>query len=251
MVDCTCGRGDGHGKVRNFLLCAAAVAVACTCLSVLCVQLIHINNLRIEMTELKQRVQSLNGREGATSIAACCETTACCGVWSCERPCHKEVDGESRGRREVLARERKRKRRQTEPHTFLHLVPVSPIPLDESDSTVLTWALGWGQGEGLQASGRTVTVVTEGTYFIYSQVLYKDSTWVMGHVIVKRFKGSEVKLMKCLKSMPSNASLALNTCYTAGVHFLESGSVLELYIPRKSAELVLSAHATFLGIFRV
>lgn len=85
-------------------------------------------------------------------------------------------------------------------------------------------------------------MVTQGLYFIYSQVgviypvdyhqgcegtqasflalvlqvLYKDPTWVMGHVITKRLKGAETKLMKCLKSMPSNVSVPLNTCYTAG-----------------------------------
>lgn len=84
-------------------------------------------------------------------------------------------------------------------------------------------------------------MVTQGLYFIYSQVsginsvghhqrdersqaflvpmlqvLYKDPTWVMGHVITKRLNGAETKLMKCLKSMPSNVSMPLNTCYTAG-----------------------------------
>lgn len=110
---------------------------------------------------------------------------------------------------------------------------------DDHDTTVLSWAVGQSRGNGLQVSGDTVTVVTEGTYFIYSQVgsvwycyycaiktqtvtwsspqvLYKDPTWVMGHVITKKFKGAESKLMKCLKSMPGNVSQPLNTCYTAG-----------------------------------
>ncbi|KAG5284057.1 hypothetical protein AALO_G00022520 [Alosa alosa] len=105
------------------------------------------------------------------------------------------------------------------------------------------------QGEGLQVSGETVTVATEGPYFIYSQVLYKSTTWVMGHVITKRLNGTDTKILKCVKNMPDNISTALNSCYTAGTFFLESGTVLELSVPRKSAKLVLSPDATFFGIF--
>ncbi len=41
---------------------------------------------------------------------------------------------------------------------------------DDHDTTVLSWAIGQSRGEGLQLSADTVTVETEGTYFIYSQV---------------------------------------------------------------------------------
>ncbi|XP_071220558.1 tumor necrosis factor ligand superfamily member 13 isoform X3 [Salvelinus alpinus] len=82
-------------------------------------------------------------------------------------------------------------------------------------------------------------------------VLYKDTTWTMGHVIKKRLHGIETILMKCIQSMPSNITVAQNTCYTAGVHYLEPGSTLELSIPRKSAGLVLKPHSTFLGMFRI
>lgn len=113
--------------------------------------------------------------------------------------------------------------------------------LDEHDKTVLSWVAGRSHGVGLQVSGDSITVVTKGLYFIYSQVssfilyitlssttwknsslvpvlqvLYKDHTWVMGHVITMRLNGVETKLLKCLKSMPSNVSAPRNTCYTAG-----------------------------------
>ncbi|XP_066517526.1 tumor necrosis factor ligand superfamily member 13 isoform X4 [Hoplias malabaricus] len=198
------------------------VALVCTCLvlSLLLVQWRHIHSLRVELMDLELRVRELQrgqdrgqeeGQEGF-----CCSSHTCCGV---------------------------------EQRSFLHLVPALTQSYDERDLTVLTWALGRSQGAGLQVSGETINVTREGLYFIYSQVLYSDTTWVMGHVITKRLEGAETKLMKCLKSMPSNVSLPLNTCYTAGVHFLESGSLLELSVPRKSAELILSAHATFFGIF--
>ncbi|XP_060718892.1 tumor necrosis factor ligand superfamily member 13 isoform X1 [Tachysurus vachellii] len=171
----------------------------------------------------------------------------CCSGWtSMSLDC-----GSSRGKRDVSSQRKLRPKRQTEQRMFLHLVPASTYSYDERDLTVLSWAVGRSKGAGLQVSGESITVVTEGLYFIYSQVLYKDPTWLMGHVITKRHKGAETKLMKCLKSMHSNGSMALNTCYTAGVHFLESGSVLELSIPRSSAELDISAHATFMGIFSI
>lgn len=34
-----------------------------------------------------------------------------------------------------------------------------------------------------------------------------------------------------------------------GIFFLESGSVLELSVPRKSADLILKPYSTFFGLF--
>ncbi|XP_064209003.1 tumor necrosis factor ligand superfamily member 13 isoform X5 [Anguilla rostrata] len=135
--------------------------------------------------------------------------------------------------------------------TFLHLLPLSSHSYDEEDQTLLKWTTGRSQGEGLKLSGETVTVSTGGSYFIYSQVLYTDTTYVMGHVIRKRFDDNETNLLKCMKNMPANKTLALNTCYTAGVQYLESGSVVELLIPRKDAEISLLPHATFMGLYRL
>ncbi|XP_035287888.1 tumor necrosis factor ligand superfamily member 13 isoform X4 [Anguilla anguilla] len=123
--------------------------------------------------------------------------------------------------------------------------------VDEEDQTLLKWTTGRSQGDGLKLSGETVTVSTGGSYFIYSQVLYTDTTYVMGHVIRKRFDDNETNLLKCMKNMPANKTLALNTCYTAGVQYLESGSVVELLIPRKDAEISLLPHATFMGLYRL
>lgn len=41
---------------------------------------------------------------------------------------------------------------------------------DEHDKTVLSWVVGRSHGAGLQVSGDSITVVTKGLYFIYSQV---------------------------------------------------------------------------------
>ncbi|XP_072548790.1 tumor necrosis factor ligand superfamily member 13 isoform X2 [Salminus brasiliensis] len=220
---------------------AVLAALACTCLVLtpLVMQWRHIRLLRVELMDLQGNVRALQkGQEGL-----CCPLGTCCGVWG------TPATQISREKREVSGPKNRRKRQKQ--RSLLHLIPAFKHSYAERDLTILTWALGRSQGVGLQVSGETITVVTEGTYFIYSQVLYKDNTWVMGHVITKRLNGAESKLMKCLKSMPSNLSDPVNTCYTAGVHFLESGSVLELSVPRQSAELILSAHATFMGIFSI
>ncbi|XP_077062395.1 tumor necrosis factor ligand superfamily member 13 isoform X4 [Siphateles boraxobius] len=194
--------------------------VACTCVGVVYIQWTHIWMLRAEMAEMTQRFRPLEtaGTEGGI----CCDSAVCYGVSCYHRfPERRKLEG-GRDKRDVAEQRKQRKRRQRQ-----------------------------SRGEGLQVSGDTVTVEAEGTYFIYSQVLYKDTTWLMGHVITKRLKGAETKLMKCLKSMPSNVSVPLNTCYTAGISFLESGSTLQLSVPRKSAELILTAHATFMGLFSI
>ncbi|XP_049321491.1 tumor necrosis factor ligand superfamily member 13 isoform X3 [Astyanax mexicanus] len=218
------------------------VTLSCTCLvlTLLFVQWRHIRLLRLQLMDLEHTVSALRtGQEGAR-----CLSGTCCGVWM--------TPAMPIGRKKREASTPKiRRKRQTEQRSILHLIPASTNSYGERDLTILTWALGRSQGAGLQVSGETISVVTEGTYFIYSQVLYKDNTWVMGHVITKRLKGAETKLMKCLKSMPSNLSEPVNTCYTAGVHYLESGSVLELSVPRQSAELILWSHATFMGIFSI
>ncbi|XP_016423685.1 tumor necrosis factor ligand superfamily member 13-like isoform X2 [Sinocyclocheilus rhinocerous] len=195
--------------------------------------------LRSEMAEITQRFRPLDTARDEGGI--CCDSAVCYGATSCYKvSCYhrfpeRRTHAEGRDKRDVT----KQRKRREQQHTFLHLVPVSSQSYRQS------------RGQGLQLSADTVTVEAEGTYFIYSQVLYKDTTWVMGHVITKRLKGAETKLMKCLKSMPSNVSQPLNTCYTAGIYFLESGSTLQLSVPRKSAELILTAHTTFMGLFNI
>uniref|UniRef100_A0A671KKU0 Tumor necrosis factor ligand superfamily member 13-like n=1 Tax=Sinocyclocheilus anshuiensis TaxID=1608454 RepID=A0A671KKU0_9TELE len=197
------------------------------------------------MAEITQRSRPLDTARDEGGI--CCDSAVCYGASGYHRFPERRTHAAGRDKRDVTKQRKRREKR----HTFLHLVPVSSQSYNGHDTTVLSWAVGQSRGQGLQVSADTVTVEAEGTYFIYSQVLYKDTTWVMGHVITKRLKGAETKLMKCLKSMPSNVSQPLNTCYTAGIYFLESGSTLQLSVPRKSAELILTAHTTFMGLFNI
>ncbi|KAJ8366544.1 hypothetical protein AAFF_G00350690 [Aldrovandia affinis] len=229
----------GGGRVGPSLLCAAA----CTCLVLLLllVQAAQIHRLREELRDLVARV----------------DVSCCCGGVGVRaprgRPEARDQDG-GRPRREARkpAGARRRQRQVAGGRrTFLHLLPLSSHSKDEEDETLLKWTLGQSQGEGLQLSGEAVTVTTGGLYFIYSQVLYADTTYVMGHVIRKRVNDSETSLMKCMKSMPDMGPVALNTCYTAGAHYLDPGSVVELSIPRKEAGIHLQPHATFMGLYRL
>ncbi|XP_036379649.1 tumor necrosis factor ligand superfamily member 13 [Megalops cyprinoides] len=214
---------------------------AFTCLGLLLIQAAQIHRLREELWGLKLRVGAFCGEE---------TDAARCGVPTLYGRVGTLGQDEGRMRREA-PRKGARRLRQTGQSAFLHLQPLSSQSFDEEDKTVLKWTVGQSQGEGLNVSGEAVTVITGGLYFIYSQVLYEDSTYVMGHVIRKRIDGNEVRLMKCMKSMPDNITYALNTCYTAGIQYLEAGSVLELSIPRKNAGLDLQPHSTFMGIYKL
>ncbi|KAJ8266198.1 hypothetical protein GJAV_G00127610 [Gymnothorax javanicus] len=220
------------------ILSATSMLVAGTCLTLLLAQVAEIHRMRAELRDLQMRVE---GEKDAWRCGALVPAQAN------DAPAMRDHSGVRTRRDRKQRRQRQLGKRR---RSFLHLVPLSSHSYDEDDETLLKWTTGRSQGEGLKLSGETVTVSTEGLYFIYSQVLYADSTYVMGHVIKKRIEESETSLLKCIKSMP-NSTEALNTCYTAGVHYLESGSVVELSVPRKDAEISLLPHATFMGLYRL
>ncbi|XP_028839714.1 tumor necrosis factor ligand superfamily member 13 isoform X2 [Denticeps clupeoides] len=240
-------------------VCAASLAMAHACVGLLLLQSIRqIRSLRSDLVELQRRVEEHQVPAGRDP----------------GHPWSTRGQGGWRGTRDVRGPSRRKMRQTKSGRAFLHLLPVSSHSDDEKDCTVVKWAPS--QSQGLLVSGETITVVTGGPYFIYSQVtsgwwrggvfpkqlrcarntqvLYKNATVFMGHVISKSLNGAGGTLMKCFTSMPERSSIsskALNSCFTAGVHFLESGSVLELNIPRKSAEVILKPHSTFLGIFHI
>ncbi|XP_028652043.1 tumor necrosis factor ligand superfamily member 13 isoform X3 [Erpetoichthys calabaricus] len=123
------------------------------------------------------------------------------------------------------------------------------------DLTEIEWKIGIKQGGAFEVNHTTLTIKDSGLYYVYSQVLYKDMTFVMGHVIMKRTVGdhtsNEVTLLKCIQSMPSTKEQAFNTCYSAGMYFLEKGSVLQLSVPRFNAGIVLEDHSTFMGLIKL
>ncbi|XP_071332581.1 tumor necrosis factor ligand superfamily member 13B isoform X1 [Trachinotus anak] len=127
--------------------------------------------------------------------------------------------------------------------------------LDSTLHTGIPWQTGLRRGSALEADGDTILVRQEGFFFVYSQVFYMDSTFAMGHVVV-RWKRNVVGnddpyaiLFRCIQSM--NPVFPFNTCYTGGIVKLEVGDHLELLIPRSTANVSLDGDVTFLGAVKL
>uniref|UniRef100_A0A8C1UXR5 Tumor necrosis factor ligand superfamily member 13B-like n=1 Tax=Cyprinus carpio TaxID=7962 RepID=A0A8C1UXR5_CYPCA len=126
--------------------------------------------------------------------------------------------------------------------------------------TAVPWQVGLKRGSALEEEQGTILVKEEGFFFIYSQlsfsqVYYTDSTFAMGHIVIrikKNVVGDEsqhVVLFRCIQSM--NRVNHFNTCYTGGVVKLDSGDRLELLIPRTHANISLDGDSTFLGAIKL
>lgn len=121
--------------------------------------------------------------------------------------------------------------------------------------TAIPWHVGLKRGSALEEDQGTILVKEEGFFFIYSQVYYTDSTFAMGHIVIrikKNVVGDEsqhVILFRCIQSM--NRVNHFNTCYTGGVVKLDSGDRLELLIPRTHANISLDGDSTFLGAIKL
>lgn len=121
--------------------------------------------------------------------------------------------------------------------------------------TGIPWQAGLRRGSALETDGDSMLVTEEGFYFVYSQVYYMDSTFAMGHVVIRRKRnvvGDEpqyVILFRCIQNM--NPVHPYNTCYTGGIVKLEVGDHLELLIPRATANVSLYGDTTFLGAVKL
>ncbi|XP_008297204.1 tumor necrosis factor ligand superfamily member 13B isoform X2 [Stegastes partitus] len=119
----------------------------------------------------------------------------------------------------------------------------------------IPWQSGLKRGSALEKNSDGMLVKEEGFYFVYSQVYYMDSTFAMGHVVIrwkKNVVGDERKfvfLFRCIQTM--NPEYAFNTCYTGGIVKLEVDDYLELLIPRPAANVSLDGDSTFLGAFKL
>uniref|UniRef100_A0A667X4M8 TNF superfamily member 13b n=2 Tax=Myripristis murdjan TaxID=586833 RepID=A0A667X4M8_9TELE len=127
---------------------------------------------------------------------------------------------------------------------------------DSELHTGIPWMAGLIRGSALEVVGDTMVVVEEGYFFVYSQVYYyKDSTFAMGHVVIRRKRNvvgdepQQVVLFRCVQNM--NPVYPFNTCYTGGIVKLEAGDHLELLIPRSTANVSLYGDSTFLGAFKL
>ncbi|XP_063158987.1 tumor necrosis factor ligand superfamily member 13 [Candoia aspera] len=136
--------------------------------------------------------------------------------------------------------------------SVLHLVPTRHSNNEEDGGTEIWWAPFLRQGRSLEPSGQDVMVKHTGLYFIYSQVLFHDPTFTMGQVLRRVAPGRPDQILfRCVQSMPRKLEKAYNSCYSGGVFYLQQGDRLSLRIPRFNASFDISAHGTFLGVFRL
>lgn len=122
-------------------------------------------------------------------------------------------------------------------------------------STGIPWQIGLRRGSALDVDGDRIVINEAGYYFVYSQVYYIDTTFTMGHVVIRSKRNvvgnedQDVNLFRCIQSM--NRSYAFNTCYTGGIVKLERGDHLELLVPRPAANISLEGDSTFLGALKL
>nr|XP_046260216.1 tumor necrosis factor ligand superfamily member 13B isoform X2 [Scatophagus argus] len=121
--------------------------------------------------------------------------------------------------------------------------------------TGIPWQTGLQRGSALEVAEDKIHVREAGFYFVYSQVYYKDSTFAMGHVVIRwkrnvvGIETQEVTLFRCIQNM--NPVYPYNTCYTGGIVKLDVGDHLELLIPRSTANVSLDGDSSFLGAFKL
>ncbi|XP_067880043.1 tumor necrosis factor ligand superfamily member 13 [Heterodontus francisci] len=145
---------------------------------------------------------------------------------------------------------KRRRHKQRRRSSFIHLVP-SSYRL-QGDSTIIHWQKILDTGESFEQKNSTITIKGNGYYFIYTQVLYRDQTFVMGHVVKRKEHGrqkNEETLLRCTQNMPEKEPF--NTCYSAGIYRLQKGDIIELVIPRNSANIVMEKDSTFMGLLQV
>ncbi|XP_073479823.1 uncharacterized protein [Aquarana catesbeiana] len=146
------------------------------------------------------------------------------------------------------------KKRHDGNRSLLHLVAESVSSIDSEDRTEISWKTSLQEGRSLEVQGRSIRIKHSGIYSIYSQVFYRDVTFTMGHVVLRRSddgSGEGEILLSCVQSMPSNDTLAYNTCYTSGIFRLHKGNSITLQIPRRNAALDIHRQATFLGFIKL
>ncbi|XP_067828298.1 tumor necrosis factor ligand superfamily member 13-like isoform X3 [Heptranchias perlo] len=157
-------------------------------------------------------------------------------------------------RRQALRVERdsegNRKQKRTRRSSFIHLVPSSYR--SQGESTIIHWQKTLHTGESFEQNNSTIGIKGNGYYFIYTQVLYQDQTFVMGHVVKRKERGrqkDEETLLRCTQNMPDTQPF--NTCYSAGIYRLQRGDIIELVIPRSSANIIMEKDSTFMGLLKV
>ncbi|XP_041529828.1 tumor necrosis factor ligand superfamily member 13B [Microtus oregoni] len=138
----------------------------------------------------------------------------------------------------------------------LQLIADSATPTIRKGSyTFVPWLLSFKRGSALEERENKIVVKQTGYFFIYSQVLYTDTIFAMGHLIQRKkvhVFGDElslVTLFRCIQNMPR--TLPNNSCYSAGIARLEEGDEIQLAIPRENAQISRDGDGTFFGALKL
>ncbi|XP_021503924.1 tumor necrosis factor ligand superfamily member 13B isoform X2 [Meriones unguiculatus] len=138
----------------------------------------------------------------------------------------------------------------------LQLIADSDTPTIRKGSyTFVPWLLSFKRGNALEEKENKIVVRQTGYFFIYSQVLYTDTIFAMGHLIQRKkvhVFGDElslVTLFRCIQNMPR--TLPNNSCYSAGIARLEEGDEIQLAIPRENAQISRDGDGTFFGALKL
>ncbi|XP_075842247.1 tumor necrosis factor ligand superfamily member 13B isoform X2 [Microtus pennsylvanicus] len=128
-------------------------------------------------------------------------------------------------------------------------------PEETGSYTFVPWLLSFKRGSALEERENKIVVKQTGYFFIYSQVLYTDTIFAMGHLIQRKkvhVFGDElslVTLFRCIQNMPR--TLPNNSCYSAGIARLEEGDEIQLAIPRENAQISRDGDGTFFGALKL
>ncbi|XP_051900833.1 tumor necrosis factor ligand superfamily member 13B-like isoform X2 [Pristis pectinata] len=120
------------------------------------------------------------------------------------------------------------------------------------DTTIIHWQKILHTGKSIEQNNSMISIKGSGYYFIYTQVLYQDQTFVMGHIIKRKAPGSQKggeNLLRCTCNMPEEHPFS--SCYSAGIYRLEKGDIIELVIPRSSARIAKEKDSTYMGLLKL
>lgn len=222
--------GAWFGICRDGRLLAATLLLALLSSSFTAMSLYQLAALQADLMNLRMELQSYRG-SATPAAAGAPELTA--GV-KLLTPAAPRPHNSSRGHRNRRAFQG---------------------PEETGTYTFVPWLLSFKRGNALEEKENKIVVRQTGYFFIYSQVLYTDPIFAMGHVIQRKkvhVFGDElslVTLFRCIQNMPK--TLPNNSCYSAGIARLEEGDEIQLAIPRENAQISRNGDDTFFGALKL
>lgn len=241
--------GAWVGIYRDGRLLAATLLLALLSSSFTAMSLYQLAALQADLMSLRMELQSYRGSatpaaQGAPGLSA--------GV-KLPTPAAPGPHNSSRGHRNRRAFPGPE---ETVIQDCLQLIADSDTPtIRKGTYTFVPWLLSFKRGNALEEKENKIVVRQTGYFFIYSQVLYTDPIFAMGHVIQRKkihVFGDElslVTLFRCIQNMPK--TLPNNSCYSAGIARLEEGDEIQLAIPRENAQISRNGDDTFFGALKL